>query len=79
MLDIGFAEGQEDALAELIEHFIGMTNALGRDYLVAPLERLPKVEALLARYKPEPETRYLQWRGETPSITAPTHLDLVYW
>ncbi len=79
LLDIGFAEGHEDALAELIEHFIGMTDALGRDYLLAPLETLPNVEALLARNKPVPETRYLQWRGETPSITAPTHLDLVYW
>ncbi len=79
LLDIGCAEGHEQALADLIEDFIGMTGALGRDYLLAPLETLPNVEGLLAHNEPVPETRYLQWRGETPAITAPTHLDLVYW
>lgn len=79
LLDIGFAEGHEDELVALIEKLISVTHSLGRDYLIAPLETLPNVAALLARNNPMPETRYLQWRGETPSITAPTHLDLVYW
>ena len=41
LLDSGYAEGAEDAMAALIEHFVGMTHELGRDFLVAPLEYLP--------------------------------------
>ena len=79
LLDYGFAENQPDALASLIEHLVGVTHDLGRDYLVAPLESLPEVAALLASHDPNPETRYLQWRAERPPLTAPAHLDLVYW
>jgi hypothetical protein len=79
LLDAGFADGHEDALAMLIEHLIGVTHTLGRDYLLAPLETLPEVAALLATHTPTPEVRYLQWRADTPTITAPTHVDLVYW
>jgi hypothetical protein len=79
LLDIGYAEGHADALATLIEHLIGVSHELGRDYLVAPLESLPEVSTLLERLESVPETRYLQWRGEDPPLTAPPHLDLVYW
>jgi hypothetical protein len=79
LLDIGFAEGHEDELGALVEKLIGVTHSLGRDYLIVPLEALPRVEALLARNRPVRETRYLQWRAEKPSITAPMHVDLVYW
>jgi len=79
LLDIGFAEGREHELVALIEKLISVTHSLGRDYLAAPLETLPGVEALLTRNRPVRETRYLQWRGETPSITPPAYLDLVYW
>jgi hypothetical protein len=79
LLDVGFAEGCEDAIAALIEHLIGLTAELGRDYLVAPLETLPVVARLLDGYAPVPETRYLQWRTESPSLAAPAHLDLAYW
>lgn len=79
LLDLGFADGREDALAALIEHLIGAADALGRDYLLAPLATIPQVAEILARHDPVPETRYLQWRAETPSITAPTYVDLVYW
>jgi hypothetical protein len=47
LLDLGFAEGAEDAMAALIEHFVGMTHELGRDFLVAPLEYLPEAAGLL--------------------------------
>jgi hypothetical protein len=79
LLDIGFAEGAEDAMAALIEHLIGVTAEMGRDFLVAPLETLPEVAALLLSRTPREETRYLQWRAETPALRTPTHLDLVYW
>jgi hypothetical protein len=79
LLDYGFDDGAPDALAALIEHLIGVTHDLGRDYVVAPLEALPDVATLLASRDPVPETRYLQWRAERPRLTAPAHLDLVYW
>jgi GNAT superfamily N-acetyltransferase len=79
VLDFGCAEGREDALAALIEHLIGATHALGRDYLLAPLETVPRIAELLASHDPVPEVRYLQWRADTPAITTPVHVDLVYW
>jgi hypothetical protein len=79
MLDIGVAEGHEDALADLVEHFIGLANDAGRDYLLAPLETHPEVAALLGGHEPIPETRYMQWRARTPELRHPAHLDLVYW
>ena len=66
-------------MASLIEHFVGMTHELGRDFVVAPLEYLPEVAALVARFEPSEETRYLQWRADDPALTTPAHLDLVYW
>lgn len=79
LLDIGHAEGREEALAELIDHLVGVSGRLGRDYLAAPLETLPEIAALLAHHEVAADTRYLQWRTETPALTAPPHVDLVYW
>jgi hypothetical protein len=79
LLDAGHAGGREDALAELVEHLVGVTHALGRNYLVAALETHPRVAEALAHLASEPETRYLVWRADTPALTAPPHLDLVYW
>jgi hypothetical protein len=79
LLDFGFAEGREDALAALIEHCIGLTRTLGRNHLVAPLETQPRVAELLASHAALPEVRYLQWRTDARPITPPVHLDLVYW
>jgi hypothetical protein len=79
LLDYGFADGAPGALATLIEHLIGVTHDLGRDYLVAPLESLPKVAGVLDSRAPVAETRYLQWRAERPALTPPPYVDLVYW
>jgi len=79
LLDYGVAEGHADALAALIESFIGSSHDLRRDYLVAPLEGLPEVAALLEARGPLVETRYLQWRATSPAVSTPTFLDLVYW
>lgn len=79
LLDLGYADGADDAMASLIEHLIGVTHDLERDVLTAPLETLPEVAGLLSKYDPSAETRYLQWRAETPVLTTPAFLDLVYW
>jgi hypothetical protein len=79
LLDFGCAEGHEEALAALVGHLIGVTHALGRDFLLAALETQPRLAELLALHEPEPEVRYLQWRADEPPITAPVHVDLVYW
>lgn len=79
LLDSGVANGRGQALAALIEHLVGVTDELGGDYLVAPLETMPRVAEQLSPHAPLPETRYLQWRAETPSLTTPAYLDLVYW
>ena len=79
LLDFGCAKGHEQALAWLIEHGITRAHTLGRDYLVAPLATLPEVAALLEQHQPEPETRYLQWRADSPALTPPPYVDLVYW
>jgi hypothetical protein len=79
LLDIGFAAGAEDAMASLIEHLAGETGVLGRDFLTAPLAYLPEVAALLSKLEPTEETRYLQWRADSPALTTPAHLDLAYW
>jgi hypothetical protein len=79
LLDIGVAEGHEDALAAIIDHCCGLAHERGRDYVVAPMETLPKVAGLLASREPVAETRYLQWRADSPSLKTPAHLDLVYW
>ena len=79
LLDSGFAEGAEDAMAALIEHLLGVTHELGRDQLTAPLEYLPDVAGQVAKFEPVEDTRYLQWRADEPALTTPAHLDLVYW
>jgi len=79
LLDFGCARGAEEALAELIAALIGRTHDLGRTHLVAPLEGLPAVASLLESAAPQAETRYLQWRTESPAIKTPIYLDLVYW
>lgn len=79
LLDFGVAAGREETLAALIQHLIAITRDLGRDYLVAPLGTMPDVARLLDAHAPVPETRYLQWRADTPALTAPPYLDLVYW
>ncbi len=79
LLDFGFADGCAPALAQLIAYLIALTHRLQRTCLVAPLEALPDVAARLREYEPVPETRYMQWRADTPAITPPAYLDLIYW
>lgn len=78
LLDFGFARGHESSMARLIEYLVGETHRLGRDFLVAPLQYLPKVAALLETYEPLSDVRALRWGLDTYPITQP-HIDLAYW
>jgi hypothetical protein len=79
LLDIGYADGEDDAMAALIEHLAGVTRELGRDQLTVPLAYLPGVAGALSHRDPPHETRYLQWRTDDPPHTTPAHHELVYW
>jgi hypothetical protein len=78
VLDLGFARGHEESLAKLLAFFIGETDRLRRDFLVVPLQHLPKVAEHLDRYGPVPETRALRWGLREPQVTR-AHIDLAYW
>jgi Acetyltransferase (GNAT) family len=78
LLDFGFAEGAEDAMAALLRRFIGRAHELGRDYLAAPIDHLPKLAERMDAMRPEPDTRALRWVLKDPAIVRP-YTDLRYW
>ena len=86
LLDFGYARDREDAMARLLGYLIGVTNDLGRQELLAPIEQLPKLVQLMAVYEPviEPRTlAYDGWDGEggvEVSVTVRrAYTDLAYW
>ncbi|HWO94108.1 MAG TPA: hypothetical protein VNL92_05030, partial [Dehalococcoidia bacterium] len=86
LMDWGFAEGHEEAMARLIAFFLGETARLGRDHLLAPIEHHPRLFELLAQYDPAPDTRGMNWRvfdGKGGSLRDPRpsriYTDLAYW
>ncbi len=78
VLDFGFADGAEDAMSRLLRHFVGGAHSLGRDYLLVPLDHLPRLAEKLADLKPELDTRAMRWTLKDPAITKP-YTDLRYW
>ena len=84
LMDFGFAEGRDDAMAGLIEYLAGETERIGRDRLIAPLQFLPKLAGRLAPLEPASETRALQWQSDDDmkelnlKIERP-YTDLAYW
>ena len=78
VLDFGFAEGAEDAMARLFRYFIGRVHELGRDYLTVSLDNLPKLAESMAEFEPELDTRALRWTLKDPAINRP-YTDLRYW
>jgi hypothetical protein len=88
LLDFGYAAGHEQAMARLIAYFIGETKRLRRACLLAPLQQLPRVAALLEEYRPVADTRSLGWflwDEESERLGHPVvdvrrpHTDLAYW
>jgi len=85
LMDFGFAEGREDALARLLGYLVGVMETLGRVQLMAPLEFLPSVREHLEDYEPGTETRALYWQSDATlkklgvtKLTRP-YTDLAYW
>ena len=84
LMDFGFAEGHENAMARLLRFFMGKTKELSRTYLAAPLQPLPAVAERLADCEPVLETRALhvqefeENRLYTSADLKP-YTDLAYW
>jgi hypothetical protein len=81
-LDLGCAEGCEAALARLIRHLGSLAADRGRPTLIADLEHLPDVRAVLTDLEPGVESRTLEWSPYAPGLPATLgecFLDLRYW
>ena len=82
LLDWGYAEGREDAMAKLIGFSIGETHKLGRTAHVAPLDRLPKLVEATAHFEPRTDGRTFEWTPylpTTPKVIPEPYTDLRYW
>jgi hypothetical protein len=85
LLDFGFADRRDDAMARLIGHFITRTGALGRTHLMAPLEFLPSVAERLAGCHAVQDKRALYWhpdpssRRDGAAALSRPYTDLAYW
>lgn len=84
LMDFGFAEGRDDAMARLIEYLVGETERCGRGRLMAPLQFLPEVTERLKHLESEQETRPVYWQPGPEArklglkLTKP-YTDLAYW
>jgi len=85
LMDFGYANGREDAMARLLGYLIGVTNDMGRHELLAPIEQLPKLVDLMSPYEPAEEPRTMGIDGWDEggltvevSVKRP-YTDLAYW
>lgn len=85
MMDFGFAEGHEAAMAELVSHLLAEAAALDRSGLLAALEYVPTVARLVADLGPTTETReLLVMPFSSPELKVDLtierpYIDLAYW
>lgn len=85
LMDFGYAEGREDAMARLLAYLLGRTHELGRGELLAPIEHLPALLAEMAEHESAPETRYMGVDGfheDGLDVDVAIHrpyTDLAYW
>ncbi len=85
VMDFGFAEGHDDLMAALVEHFLARSADRGRSGMLAPLEFLPSILDRCRHLNPVPDQRTLevmpfispQLKVDLP-ITRP-YTDLAYW
>lgn len=85
LMDFGYAEAREDAMARLLGYLIGRTHELGRQVLMAPLDQQPALLERMAPFEPTGETRSLSVNVfDEPGITLKVkvrrpYTDLAYW
>jgi hypothetical protein len=86
LMDFGYAQGREDAMARLLAYLIGRTQELGRQSLMAPIEQLPALVDATAALEPALEERRMGVDQPFPddgvdlkvNVTRP-YTDLAYW
>ena len=81
-LDIGCAEGREDALAALLRYLAALAAERGRQSLCVDLEHQPTVKAKLVDLEPSVEQRTLEWSPYQPDLPrrlGECFIDLRYW
>jgi hypothetical protein len=82
LLDFGYAEGAEDAMARLIEHLLSLTAALARTSLVVPFDRFPALLAMCSGFEPRGERRTFEWtpfNQTLPRSIPEPYTDLRFW
>lgn len=85
LMDFGFADGHDAAMAELLSHLLAESAELGRSGLLAPLQFLPGVVDATAELEPRVETRTIHVNPFTsPELTVEAeivrpYIDLAYW
>jgi hypothetical protein len=86
LMDYGYDDGREDAMARLLGYLIGRTQELGRSELMAGIEWLPKLVERVHAYEPSTETRalnvdvYNDEKGIDLEVTVTRpYTDLAYW
>jgi hypothetical protein len=85
LMDFGYAEGREDAMARLLGYLIGVSHDLCRQELLAPIEQLPALLECVASFEPGPETRHLAFEGfhegdlHVDAEVKRPYTDLAYW
>jgi hypothetical protein len=85
LMDFGYAEGREDAMQRLLAFLLGRTHDLGRDALMAPIERLAALVERMAPYEPAEEQRRLLadvYKDAQVNIDVKVrkpYTDLAYW
>jgi hypothetical protein len=81
-LDLGCEADEEAALADLLRAFAATSAERGRQSVIADLEPLSGVLAMLGDLDPLVESRTLEWSPFTPDMPralGTCHLDLRYW
>jgi hypothetical protein len=78
VLDFGYAEGEEGAMEALLAHFLKLTHELGRNQLIIPLDELPELASIVARYAGIPETRLLRYSHPSVKLER-VFTDLRFW
>jgi hypothetical protein len=85
LMDFGYAEGREDAMARLLSYLVGVTQEMGRHELLAPIEQLPALVERMQPQEPALETRTMSVDGfheaglDVEVEVRRPYTDLAYW